>query len=352
MKSPLHMTTRALLLSSACWCCGPLLHASLLYNLTFEKAALPSWANSGTVGGMASAVESGYRIAPAPVGDNTKVYSGSWSGSFVPAASGNASYAGVLLLPESMARFKMDAPAARMTISTWLYWQGEVDGNNRYGIVNTLNASQTTGWAFYLEGEGRLAYNFIQASSGHGRVRVTDPVIKPGQWTHVALTWDASVKDSRAILIYVNGVLQPTAGASLVDAVAVPGVDPDLQPLDVAVGSVSHMPGAGGSFSLNGNLDDFAMWDTVLSAAEIRAINTASALFPTCTASVMEQLFNAYKTKGSHRLGSLVWSRANGFATADRSLGDMWQESDGRLYIWLEGEGSNASGLMGVRAGS
>lgn len=353
MKSLRRFSLPTSLLAFALGTISSPLQAALLYNLTFEDGDTVNWANGGTVGGKATAVESGFAIAPAPSRDRTKAYSGSWSGSFFPASVGNPSYAGNTVLPDSTARFRMDSTDARMTIGAWVNWAGQAEGNNRHGIVNTLNSSQTAGWTLYIEADGKLAVHFVQASSGRGRSRVTtEPVVPLGKWTHVAVTWDASAGAKSPIKIYVDGEPRPTTGASLTDAVAVAGEDATLGPLDIALGSVSHSPGAGGSFSLNGHLDDFAIWNTALDEPEVRALVTASALFPSCTASVMNQLFEAYHAKKESRLGNLVWSHATGLPVTGRTVGDMWQAPDGRLYLWLGGDGAKASGLVGVKTGS
>lgn len=341
---------QSLVLVSACALATQPLRAALTYNFTFEGGDVAGLVNHGAAGGTADPVGSVYDIAPAPMVDRTKAFSGQSSASLVANLSGNTSYAGSLLLPASSGRFRMDSTGDRMTVSAWINWDGAAGSNNRYGIVNTMNSSQTTGWAFYIDNHGKPGYNFIQASSGRGRTRVADAsAITPGKWTHIAMTWDASVGDSSAILLYVNGVLQRTTGASLSDAVAVPGVDEDLKSLDIALGSLSHPPGFGGSFALNGNMDDYAMWDTVLSPAELRAIYTASIAFPGCTAALMDQLINAYRTEGSCRLGGTLWGRVKGFDITGRALGDTWRDPDGRFYIWLGGDGREATGLMGQR---
>jgi hypothetical protein len=348
MKTPHCIPSGAMLLIALVF--AAVAQASLIYNLPFENGASASLTNFGTPGGTAISVASPYNIAPAPSAKNSPVRIGLWSRYFTPNLSGNVSYAGAVLLPGSTSQFRMNTTGSAMTISTWIRWDGTVGTNNRYGIANTLNSSQNSGWSFYVDNTGRLGYVFTAAESGgnYSRSRQTvSPVISVGQWTHVALTWNASLTNSSAVQLYVNGIAQSTTGAALSTAVAVPGNDPTLGALDIAVGSFNHSPGAGGSFSFHGHLDDFATWDAVLPAARLRAIATAPDVLPVATVEVMDELFYIYDSANTAGIGGVVWSKLTGFDTTGRSLGDTWKGADDNYYIWLAGNSTTPVGLIG-----
>ena len=108
---------------------------------------------------------------------------------------------------------------------------------------------------------------------------------------------------------------------------------------------MNHASGAAGSFALNGYMDDYAMWDTALSAGQVKALTTAPALLTGYNAGVMNGLFNAYATQGSSIVGTMTWTYNSSINVTGHSLGDTWLGAGGNYYMWLEG---SSAGLVGT----
>lgn len=320
---------------------GGALRASLVYYLPFDNGADPSLANGGTAGGTATGVASSFGIVGAPTANNTTVKLGTYS-EFFTTNSSNTVYGGAVLLPSSTDKFHLDNNSSQMTLSTWVYWNGVAGTNNRYGIANLFPSNNGAGWSFYIDNAGKLSYAFVTDAAASRSRTTTNAVITSGSWINVTLTVDTSIASNGAVAIYVNGVLQTLTGSALTTAVTLTNSS------DIAVGVMNHTSGAGGSFALNGYMDDYAMWDTVLSAAQIKAVNTAPALLNGYNAGVMNGLFNTYAAQSSSIVGTLTWSYATGFDTSGRTQGDTWLGTDGKYYLWLEGASGSAQGLMGI----
>lgn len=320
----------------------PALQASLVYHLPFDNGSSASLANGGTAGGTATGVASAFGFVSAPTASTSPVKLGSHS-EFYTTNSSNTSYGGATLLPNSTTSFRLDNATSQMTLSTWVYWNGVAGSNNRYGIANLFPSNNAAGWSLAIDNTGKLIYAFQAADVNLGRSRTTtSAVISTGTWVNVTLTVDTSITNSGAVAMYVNGVQQALTGASLTTAVTV------SNPGDIAVGVYNHTSGGAGSFALNGYMDDFAMWDTALSAAQIKAVSTTPAILTGYNAGVMNNLFNSYAAQGSSVVGSITWTYATGFDASGRTLGDTWVGLDGKYYLWLDGASGNALGLAGV----
>lgn len=336
------VSPRALaLFAAALSVCSPALQASLVYYLPFDNGTSASLDNSGTAGGTATGVGSSYGIVGAPTASSSIVKLGSYAELYTTNAS-NTVYGGATLLPDSTTNFRLNNNASQMTISTWVYWNGVAGTNTRYGIANLFPSNNGSGWSFYIDNTGKLSYAFVTDAGASRSRTTTNTVITAGGWINVTLVVDTSYTNNSSVLIYVNGVLQTLTGSALTTAVTLNNTG------DIAVGVMNHTSGAGGSFALNGYLDDYAMWDTTLSAAKIKAINTAPAQLSGYGAGTMNTLFNTYDAQGSSIIGTLTWSYGGGFDVSGRTLGDTWQGSDGKYYLWLEGSSGSALGLIGV----
>ncbi|MFH1498708.1 MAG: LamG domain-containing protein [Verrucomicrobiota bacterium] len=319
------------------------LKADLVYHLPFDDGAGATLANGGTAGGTATGVGSSYGITGAPTASSSPVKLGSHS-EFYTTNPSNTVYGGATLLPNSTTNFRLDNASSQMTISTWVYWNGVAGTNNRYGIANLFPSNNAAGWSLAIDNNGKLVYAF-QTDTNLSRSRTTtDAVVTASSWINVALTVDTSIASNSAITIYVNGVQQALTGSALSSAVTL------TNPGDIALGVYNHTSGAGGAFALNGHLDDYAMWDTALSAAKIKALNTSTALLSDYDAGVMNSLFTAYDEQSASVAGTTTWSYATAFDVSGKALGDTWLGGDGRYYIWLDGTSGGALGLVGVNS--
>lgn len=96
---------------------------------------------------------------------------------------------------------------------------------------------------------------YIYISTGGTTIGLnTSNTLPAGQWSHLAVTWDASAGQTQ---MYINGVLQTLASGG-----STSGGPNGL----MAIGSKTD-----GSQNLNGALDEFRIWQDVRSACEINA---------------------------------------------------------------------------------
>lgn len=243
---------------------------------------------------------------------------------------------GAILLEESDSVLRMTESGAQMTISAWVYWDGESEGRNNYGIVGTLPDAQDSGWESYPTADG---------PGGLGGRITTDPVDPASERVSVVATWDTAINANTAIQIHVNGEPWTTTG---VEPSSYRAAESDNE---IGLGAYTHTfsdSGYSGYFGLNGYLDNFGM-GTILGEGEICALTTAPALIKEYNADVINSLFIARNIKGSQAVGNMNWSSAGGFDVGQHDLGDTCQEG-GKYYMWLDGVADSASGLKRCRS--
>ena len=115
--------------------------------------------------------------------------------------------------------------------------------------------SFTGGWNFYADEDGEFGFltNRSQFAEGGRVVR--------GEWTHVCASWDGTAGFG-GIALYLNGVATPH-GRTGTNA---SGFQSDAA-RDLAIGRV-----AGGGLEFDGEIDDYQLYDRVLSLGEIQQI--------------------------------------------------------------------------------
>jgi hypothetical protein len=139
------------------------------------------------------------------------------------------------------------------TKAAWVRRNHAATPNN---LISGNAASQHAFWA--------ASANSFRLAAGHNGAwaLVMDSVALPTNiWFHVAVTYDAA-ENGGTLRLYKNGV--PVAGTPVATGVPVPAGPGDLQ-----------LGGHNGGNFLNGALDDAAVWDTALSAAEIHQLYRA-----------------------------------------------------------------------------
>ena len=306
---------------------GHPLQSALVYYIPFDDGTNASLANYGNLGGTATI--SG---TPAPTASSTSVapnigskYSEDWQ-------TPTSTTTGSVVLPNSTTQFRMNTTGSKMSISTWILWDGSYNGSALSGIVNAMNASNNVGWSLSLTSNGTLRFFYNTSSSSYLSLSSSAGAVTTGTWLNVAITLDLS--STSPVNMYVNG--------SSVYSGNLGNVTLNTTTQAISLGSVD------GGRSLNGNMDDFAMWDTALTSAKVKAINTAPSLLDGYNAGVMNSLFTAFDTTGSQTVGSLTWDYSTNFDVTGHSLGDTWQASNGEYYMWLAGTSSSALGLQAV----
>ena len=132
--------------------------------------------------------------------------------------------------------------------------------------LNTISASDEL-WTLYVDASNAIRV-FYHASNNslRGVYRVGGSnypaydatVVENNGWHHVVYTWDTSATESK---LYIDGTNNDDGAPQ--DAIAIDELE---DPFTVYIGAKA------GSLTWNGNIDDFAIFDGVLTSAEVTAI--------------------------------------------------------------------------------
>ena len=157
------------------------------------------------------------------------------------------------------------------SVALWL--RSESDEPYRVILGNAGHKnSWWRGYELFLDGENRLEARLIHAfPHNYIHVRTRDPLPR-SQWTHVALTYDASSRAS-GVSLYVDG--RRAEGSVETDALykSIWPIDDHHKRKDVALRvarSYRAFSGENGYFT--GAIDDIRIYDRRLTAAEVRSL--------------------------------------------------------------------------------
>lgn len=163
--------------------------------------------------------------------------------------------------------FQMTIPqligATGITFSTWI----NNDANSGYtGIfmTRTFNGQTNNSWGIAIE-PGGASWRYDARVDGPGIDSADDAILVDGNWKHLALVWDGS---SQSFTSYLNGIAV-NSGTTTTDAnfggpaIAGPNSGPWY---------IGYDDCCGGGRDFDGRIDDVAVWDNALSAAEINSI--------------------------------------------------------------------------------
>lgn len=165
----------------------------------------------------------------------------------------------------------------RLSITTWVWPADDGLGLTHGGLVHKSDRADgiTQGWQFHIGTQSlnlgfevaysgqRLYVAGLSNSSGQGRLRVN-------QWNHVAVTWDGT-RDSSRVRLYINGIA--TVDGARIDGV---GARVDDSHLPVYLGDYADVAGV----SLNGRLDQTAIWNRELTPQEIMNLYNTGTIQP------------------------------------------------------------------------
>jgi len=129
-----------------------------------------------------------------------------------------------------------------ITIALWMNWTGDVLPNESFSKFSY----QVGGYLFKMEGTEMNFWFYDEGATAHMQRARPQPV--PGEWTHLAVTFDGSVQKG-----YVNGV----KGADMPWAGPIGHVNANLR------------MGAHSSMTFTGLLDDVAIYTRALTDEEI-----------------------------------------------------------------------------------
>ena len=145
--------------------------------------------------------------------------------------------------------FNPSAATGKLTVALWAKWDGASD--QWQGLIGKRDSWALNDMMWHVEvnrdsGTIGFARYDVYPDSGGAKLPI-------GQWTHVAVTFDGTTAT-----FYINGAQTGSGGFSF------------GQDKDAAVHFGSDDPNGGNAF--NGALDDVRLYDTVLSAAEIKTL--------------------------------------------------------------------------------
>ncbi len=160
------------------------------------------------------------------------------------------------------------------TIETWVYLNNlneqticskQSNGENSYAILAVGGGSYDQGAPI----AGQVSY---QSKNG-SIIKSTGPLLQIGQWYHLAITFT-----NTQARLYINGVLNNTVNANF----SLPN------DLTVTATSIGAWLGDGGGQYFNGNIDEFRVWNAVLTPTEINNLKD-------CEAQAQPELIAYYK---------------------------------------------------------
>lgn len=312
--------------------------AEMLYYLPFDDGVSATLVNYGSAGGAATAERmTEWGGAPAPT-NSTETVAPNLGGTHALKCTRQGTNGGLLAMPDSTNRFRLTDTSGRMTVCTWIYWKGYYES----GIANAMPTTDNQGWSWRIGASGEFKMLYKTATSGGTRTTGAG-TIPSNVWLHVAMRWDCS--SNYALQWFVNGI---ATNASLTYTGS--GVL-NTSTQDVAVANANQSPLGGGYLSLNGYMDDCAIWDTLLSAGKIRALAAAPGVLPGFNAGILNRLFSLFDAAEgmaviTNGTGVQTWRYASGLT--GHAPGDAWGDGRGSFFIQLDAD----SGVKHVPGGT
>ena len=156
-------------------------------------------------------------------------------------------------------------PLGAKTISFW--FQTDLAGTSQFVFDNGGSDSTKHGWALDLTTGPVVRWFSSKGTGGENRFAISATTsIVNATWYFVTATWDGTT-DADKVILYVNAVAEVTGQALLAET-----ADPTN---DLKIGSTS-----GGITFLGGIIDEFGVWDTVKTPAEITTLYNGGAGLP------------------------------------------------------------------------
>ena len=157
-------------------------------------------------------------------------------------------------LDEAYGEVELGAPLA-WTSAQWIRLDALPDEDFAFVASNGNGTTSWTGWSVVIDSTGRAA-GLVEGGASAQETFVTDPTPLCTQgWVHVALTWELG-----DVTLYVDGAV---VGSATTSFTAIP---------DGELPFVVGWDGNQERRELDGRLDDLALWDSALSAADIAAL--------------------------------------------------------------------------------
>jgi len=194
---------------------------------------------------------------------------GDWSGNGILLPMSNSptwgsNYLNLVNIPDGINQYGDAGPNALTNVDThdkticaWLYYLGSASGSSEEAIVDKdyyYGANSHGGWSFFLV-DGQLRW---QVESTPDLTNTGLGTIPIGQWASAAVTWSYS---NQTASFYINGLLSSTNQNTSAS-------ESSSGTADLQVGNLRNNF-MNGTYGFNGSMRDVAVYNRILSAAEV-----------------------------------------------------------------------------------
>lgn len=146
-----------------------------------------------------------------------------------------------------------------MTLMMWI----KVPASTTMGLAYKSDNNSSRGWFLYIDNDYQFHFDVVAASSNLKYNTGNTTASIAGTWAQVVVTWEGGLLAS-SVHVYVNGVEWTTAGSGYSQNGS------GLHDSDAAEPLYLGYRGSGGSSAnFKGELDETAIWNRALSAAEV-----------------------------------------------------------------------------------
>ena len=201
----------------------------------------------------------------------------------------------------------------QMTLAAWIRPQGL--GENNYGRILDFGNGDIQ-LRMTSAGTGNNVYFSTRRSVDNGQWYTNYGSITFDQWVHVVVTYDANSTGNNPVF-YINGVAKTVGAGTVTEGKAPNGSNAGITTEKCFIGNRNN-PGSDKDRTFAGQIADVAIWNSILSANEVKAIYNAT-LIKTTTHTVGELGPKNLKA----RIGALQASHYAGPANAGRLSGSL-----------------------------
>lgn len=173
-------------------------------------------------------------------------------------------------------------------------------GLNSRRVVLSQDGSQSSGFALQYHESGKWAFSIADSAQANPAQSSAFSTSAPaeGTWTHLTGVYDAAAKTAT---LYVNGQAQATVAAT---------GSGGSGPLVAGGGKA----GGGRAYLYSGKLDEVALFDRALTAAEVGSLHGNNGV-PTGLSAIREYAFESSTVDATGNDGALTFAPGSGFAT-------------------------------------
>lgn len=212
------------------------------------------WKMNGTVGAVADGA-----ALTATTGSNGVIH-GTTSSYVTGVISQALNFTGVNANYADVATYAAINDLGPMTLMAWI----KVPASTVGGLFYKSDGNSSKGWFFYIDTDYRFYFGVVRASSNVQYKTHNTTASIAGVWAQVVVTWDGVLAAS-GVHVYVNGAEWTDTGS---------GYRQDgsgVHNSDAAENLFLGHRGTGTTISSNfkGDMDEMAIWNRALSAAEV-----------------------------------------------------------------------------------